>query len=396
MSDNLSSQNGPGRPKDLAKREAILEAAKRLFLSNGYASTSMDAVAAEAGVSKLTVYSHFNDKETLFSAAVMAKCEEQLPTLFFELPDGMSVENVLLNIARGFHQLINSDESVNLHRLIMALGSQDPKLSQIFFEAGPERMLQGMERFAGIFVCTTNLMDRIDQAALRRFTFKIQFKPLRADQRERMFVVEALGGRQADLTGAQQDRLARLNVLCPGDFAAVKRQADILANPDGGPVRQRHLDPAIRIMPLRRSPGRITDCRRGEHGFAHHTYRQERWRRIWTQCATSRLTAPVPQQTAADIVALGNFREAGTRHFRLRDNPQLLFRSPTPATLDTGDDLHADQRPLIFAALLRAPLESGALRQGRKAVAAGWILPVSNHSRFNGFKPPAVTDSNDS
>ena len=105
----------------------------------------MDAVASEAGVSKLTVYSHFNDKETLFSAAVVAKCEEQLPPLFFELPENIPVENVLLNIARGFHQLINSDESVNLHRLIMALGSQDPKLSLIFFEAGPERVVNGME-----------------------------------------------------------------------------------------------------------------------------------------------------------------------------------------------------------------------------------------------------------
>ena len=146
MSNNLSAPNGPGRPKDLAKRQAILDAAKILFLSHGYANTSMDAVAAEAGVSKLTVYSHFNDKETLFSAAVMAKCEEQLPPLFFELPAGIAVEKVLLNIARGFHQLINSDESVNLHRLIMALGSQDPKLSLIFFEAGPQRMVQGMER----------------------------------------------------------------------------------------------------------------------------------------------------------------------------------------------------------------------------------------------------------
>ncbi|OLF56108.1 TetR/AcrR family transcriptional regulator [Pseudomonas chlororaphis] len=154
MSDNISPSNGPGRPKDLAKRQAILEAAKTLFLSNGYANTSMDAVAGEAGVSKLTVYSHFNDKETLFSAAVMAKCEEQLPTLFFELPPGMSIESVLLNIARGFHLLINSEESLNLHRLIMALGSQDPKLSQIFFEAGPQRMLQGMER----------LLARIDQS----------------------------------------------------------------------------------------------------------------------------------------------------------------------------------------------------------------------------------------
>ncbi|AGL82968.1 MULTISPECIES: TetR/AcrR family transcriptional regulator [Pseudomonas] len=146
MSDNISANVGPGRPKDLAKRQAILEAAKVLFLSNGYASTSMDAVAAEAGVSKLTVYSHFNDKETLFTAAVVAKCEEQLPTLIYELTPDTPVENVLLNIARGFHHLINSDESVNLHRLIMTLGSQDPKLSQIFIEAGPERVLLGMER----------------------------------------------------------------------------------------------------------------------------------------------------------------------------------------------------------------------------------------------------------
>ena len=146
MSNNLSPPSGPGRPKDLAKRQAILDAAKRLFVSMGYASTSMDAVATEAGVSKLTVYSHFTDKETLFSAAVIAKCEEQVPPLFFEWPDGVLIEHVLLNIARGFHQLVSSEESVNLHRVIMALGSQDPKLSAIFYEAGPQRMLSGMER----------------------------------------------------------------------------------------------------------------------------------------------------------------------------------------------------------------------------------------------------------
>ena len=158
MSDNPVNTNSPGRPKDMAKRQAILDAAKILFLSNGYASTSMDAVAVEAGVSKLTVYSHFTDKETLFSAAVVAKCEEQLPVMYFELPEGMPVEKVLLNIARGFHVLINSEESVNLHRLMMTSGSQDPKLSQIFFEAGPMRMLQGMER----------LLCKIDQSGALR------------------------------------------------------------------------------------------------------------------------------------------------------------------------------------------------------------------------------------
>jgi SpoVK/Ycf46/Vps4 family AAA+-type ATPase len=85
-----------------------------------------------------------------------------------------------------------------------------------------------MERFDGIFVCTTNLLDRLDQAALRRFTFKIKFMPLTPVQRERMFLIEALGGDAAGLTTERQQRLARLPQLCPGDFAAVKRQTDIL------------------------------------------------------------------------------------------------------------------------------------------------------------------------
>ena len=136
---DANSPTGPGRPKDLAKRQAILDAAKDLFVRNGYASTSMDAVAAEAGVSKLTVYSHFNDKETLFSAAVVARCEEQLPELFVDVAPNAPVEKVLLGIARGFQTLINSPESLELHRLLTALGTQDTQLPQGFFEAGPQR-----------------------------------------------------------------------------------------------------------------------------------------------------------------------------------------------------------------------------------------------------------------
>ena len=90
-------------------------------------------------------------------------------------------------------------------------------------------MLQQMERHHGVFICTTNLLDRIDQAALRRFTFKIKFMPLLPEQRERMFITEALGGQAELFTEEARRRLARLEQLCPGDFAAVKRQTDILA-----------------------------------------------------------------------------------------------------------------------------------------------------------------------
>ncbi|MDB5944914.1 MAG: ATPase protein family-like protein, partial [Ramlibacter sp.] len=107
---------------------------------------------------------------------------------------------------------------------------QDRRGAQRTYEVTEvNEMLQGMERFAGIFVCTTNLLDRIDQAALRRFTFKIRFRPLTAQQREKMFVTEALAGDAGLLTPAIAARLARLEQLCPGDFAAVKRQVDILA-----------------------------------------------------------------------------------------------------------------------------------------------------------------------
>ncbi|MFJ4141590.1 TetR/AcrR family transcriptional regulator [Pseudomonas sp. NPDC089734] len=148
---NRSLPAGPGRPKDLEKRKAILEAAKNLFVRHGYINTSMDSIASEAGVSKLTVYSHFTDKETLFSAAVVARCEEQMPALFLHLNSDLPVETVLLNIARAFQALINSPESLELHRLMVTLGTQDPKLSMIFFEAGPQRILNEMERLLSQF-----------------------------------------------------------------------------------------------------------------------------------------------------------------------------------------------------------------------------------------------------
>ena len=107
---------------------------------------------------------------------------------------------------------------------------QDRRGAQRTYEVTEvNEMLQGMERYNGVFVCTTNLMDSIDQAALRRFTFKIRFKPLTIEQRETMFVVEALGGDRSRLDGALQARLAKLAHLCPGDYAAVKRQTEILS-----------------------------------------------------------------------------------------------------------------------------------------------------------------------
>ncbi len=127
---------------------------------------------------------------------------------------------------------------------------QDRRGAQRTYEVTEvNEMLQQMERFNGIFVCTTNLLDRVDQAALRRFTFKIKFKPLTAAQRETMFITEALAGDATKLDDALRTRLNKLEQICPGDFAAVKRQVDILATEFSADEFMEQLEAEHRIKP---------------------------------------------------------------------------------------------------------------------------------------------------
>lgn len=131
------------------------------------------------------------------------------------------------NMARMFEEASSENAVLLLDEADSFLRSR--RLAERNYEVTEvNEMLQGMERNACVFICTTNLFDELDEAALRRFTFKIRFHPLRAEQRERMFVAEALAGDAGRLTPEQHSRLAALDQLVPGDFAAVQRQAEIL------------------------------------------------------------------------------------------------------------------------------------------------------------------------
>ncbi|WP_375666255.1 TetR/AcrR family transcriptional regulator [Stutzerimonas kunmingensis] len=154
MTEIHSVSPGPGRPKDPAKREAILAAAQVLFLGNGYEGSSMEAIAAEAGVSKLTLYSHFKDKEALFSAAVKTTCETRLPRRLFQIEEGCDIEDVLLAIGGAFNQLVNSPESIGLHRVMVTMATQNPGLVKMFFDAGPQQLLFDLQQ---LFTTTNTL-----------------------------------------------------------------------------------------------------------------------------------------------------------------------------------------------------------------------------------------------
>jgi SpoVK/Ycf46/Vps4 family AAA+-type ATPase len=131
------------------------------------------------------------------------------------------------NLAKMFEEATSEDAVLLLDEADSFLRSR--RLAERNYEITEvNEMLQGMERFAGVFICTTNLFEELDEAALRRFTFKIRFHPLTAEQRVRMFVAEALGGQDGLLTAEQRARLLALDELAPGDFAAVQRQVDVL------------------------------------------------------------------------------------------------------------------------------------------------------------------------
>jgi TetR/AcrR family transcriptional repressor of mexJK operon len=140
-----------GRPKDVAKRDDIIAAAIQLFMENGYDLTSMEAVARQAGVSKLTIYSHFADKKELFSASVQARCDKiGMPTSF---PDEalLSVEEALLKISRGALQRILEPESIRLIRIVQAEALHRPEIARLYYEVGPSRVYTAFAELLGDF-----------------------------------------------------------------------------------------------------------------------------------------------------------------------------------------------------------------------------------------------------
>lgn len=143
---NIKPQ-GPGRPKDMEKRAAILLAAKALFIRNAFAGTSMDAIAADAGVSKLTVYSHFGDKDNLFREVIRSRIQDLLPEAIYEYDSQVDVGETLLGIAQAHMRMDCEAENVGTFRAILSDCRQgNPRYGKLLWEEGPARMHGLMER----------------------------------------------------------------------------------------------------------------------------------------------------------------------------------------------------------------------------------------------------------
>jgi TetR/AcrR family transcriptional repressor of mexJK operon len=161
----------PGRPKDLGKGSALLEAARQLFTSQGFDASSMDQIAAAAGVSKLTVYSHFGDKETLFAAVVKSYCEQQLPDALFDAQPEVPLRERLLQVARAFFSMVSAPEALAGHRILCSPRIAESPLPRMFWEAGPMRVQASFGELLRRRVAAGELeIDDIPRAAGQFFT----------------------------------------------------------------------------------------------------------------------------------------------------------------------------------------------------------------------------------
>jgi TetR/AcrR family transcriptional repressor of mexJK operon len=136
-------RKGAGRPKDESKRAAILTAAGTCFLKAGFARTTMDAIAKQADVSKLTLYSHFRNKDLLFKAMIAAKCQEHSPPGSLLALADQEPRAALAQIGMRFVRLMVSPDVLALNRVVASESAKNPKMAELLYEAGPQPTLRG-------------------------------------------------------------------------------------------------------------------------------------------------------------------------------------------------------------------------------------------------------------
>lgn len=129
-----------GRPKDLEKRKHIVEAAKKLFLKLGYHGSSMNQIAKEAGVTKLTIYNHFQDKETLFCCAIEETCEESINASPLRLDESCDFLTSFHHACELAINVISLPEAIKLEHLLLELAAEKNPLALQFYNASHQRM----------------------------------------------------------------------------------------------------------------------------------------------------------------------------------------------------------------------------------------------------------------
>ena len=124
--NGADDQLGPGSGRhaageDPAKRQQILEGARRVFMSQGFDAASMNDITREAGVSKGTLYVYFENKEDLFKALIIQGKTLVIQTAKHALNDHEDVEEALYDFGVTLTSSITSEATIRSMRMVIGV-----------------------------------------------------------------------------------------------------------------------------------------------------------------------------------------------------------------------------------------------------------------------------------
>jgi TetR/AcrR family transcriptional repressor of mexJK operon len=147
-----SRSAGPRKndPRVVRSRAAVVDAARTLFLRKGYAGTTMEEIAAQAGLTKRTVYNNYGDKEALFTAIVadvLAYAEAFARALHEEFTVGVTASNLqatLDDLGRRLALGIVRSDVIALRRLLIGEARAFPALGAEYFDRAPGQVIDAL------------------------------------------------------------------------------------------------------------------------------------------------------------------------------------------------------------------------------------------------------------
>lgn len=137
-----------GRPRDPERQRRVLETARQHFYAHGYDGANLDAIAQEAGVSKMTVYAYYPSKEVLFEAVVRSRTSQVAGALRdTDDFDPQHPDVVLKKIGSQFQTLMRDENTLGRFRALFGATSTQPEACRAMYKEGPERAVNDVAEY---------------------------------------------------------------------------------------------------------------------------------------------------------------------------------------------------------------------------------------------------------
>jgi TetR/AcrR family transcriptional repressor of mexJK operon len=156
-------------PRGDKRREEIATVAERVFLRRGFAETTMQIIAEEAGASKETLYRHFGSKEGLFSEIIRSRSARITGGNQGDLSLEGPPREILSDLGLSLLRFLVSPDSLAFYRAVVTEVPREPELGRIFYTQGPGRLLNQLASYLSSATRCGKLCCHDPEAAAKLF-----------------------------------------------------------------------------------------------------------------------------------------------------------------------------------------------------------------------------------